>query len=115
MHMDEAIRERLVSYRQQLLGRYRNEIERADEELEARESEDGDRASEQWDARVLLALSESDARALADVVSAIQRLDIGTYGTCITCGASISALRLQVLPAASSCVHCAVRAELGGR
>ena len=113
MHTDGVIRGRLVSCQQQLLRRYYNEIERADEELDARDSEDGERASEQWEARVLLTLSESDARALAEIVGAIKRLDLGTYGTCIRCGTSIAAHRLQVLPAAALCLRCAARAEAG--
>ena len=115
MHTNDEMRVKLLARRRRLLGRYRNGIERAEEELETHEMAEGDTANEQWGAHVLLELGEADARALAEVVGAIARIDAGTYGTCIDCGASIASLRLQVLPAAATCVHCAVRAELGGR
>jgi RNA polymerase-binding transcription factor DksA len=44
--------------------------------------------------------------ALQQVEDALDRLDGGSYGTCLDCGAEILAHRLEVLPFATRCVNC---------
>ena len=49
-----------------------------------------------------------DARArLRELDAALDRLDAGTYGRCEVCGGPIPAGRLEVRPAARTCVACA--------
>lgn len=104
------IRRRLIRRRNQLFARYRAELERADE-LDEKQPEDIERATEQWDAKVLSKLGEVDAQALFDVVSAIRRIDSGTYGTCVECGDEIPTDRLDAMPATATCIECAGLAE----
>jgi DnaK suppressor protein len=40
------------------------------------------------------------------VVTALARMDAGTYGTCVRCGAEIGLERLDVMPAAQLCIAC---------
>jgi RNA polymerase-binding transcription factor DksA len=56
-----------------------------------------------------LLLEHASANALSEVKGAIERLDAGTYGTCVMCGTHIAPLRLHVLPAAPMCIRCAAR------
>lgn len=44
---------------------------------------------------------------LEEVTSALGRIDAGTYGTCVRCGAPIAAIRLEVRPFAALCIDCA--------
>jgi len=44
---------------------------------------------------------------VTEIDAAISRLDEGTYGTCIRCGAPVGADRLAARPAAATCVQCA--------
>lgn len=44
---------------------------------------------------------------LARVISALGRLDDGTYGECVSCGEPISEKRLDHDPAAPTCIECA--------
>jgi RNA polymerase-binding transcription factor DksA len=56
------------------------------------------------------ALDAIERSALAEIDRtrrAIERLDEGTYGVCISCGNAIAAARLQALPAAALCIECA--------
>lgn len=46
-------------------------------------------------------------RELDGLSGAFERVDAGTYGLCISCGATIPPARLEVLPAAVHCVPCA--------
>jgi DnaK suppressor protein len=44
---------------------------------------------------------------VGEIEAALQRLESGTYGTCQECGEAIGAGRLEVRPAARTCIRCA--------
>jgi DnaK suppressor protein len=46
---------------------------------------------------------------LARIASALERLEQGEYGYCVTCGEPIAAKRLELDPATPLCVNCAGR------
>ena len=52
---------------------------------------------------------------LAQVEAALARLDAGTYGVCSVCGQPIPPARLEVRPAATTCVACATSGGASGR
>jgi RNA polymerase-binding protein DksA len=106
-----TIRRRLMRRRHELLLRYRDELDRAEEETSQRQPEDVQRAAELWDATVLAHLGESDARSLLEVVEALRRLDTGDYGVCVSCGGDIAPARLDALPATATCIECASHVE----
>jgi DnaK suppressor protein len=54
---------------------------------------------------------DRDGRELAEVGSALLRLQRGTYGTCIDCGREIGSARLEAQPTALRCIECATRHE----
>lgn len=54
-----------------------------------------------------------DQNELDDVHSALGRMDLGTYGRCLCCGARIPMERLRIHPAAALCMVCQSRAEAG--
>jgi RNA polymerase-binding protein DksA len=58
-------------------------------------------------------LGENSGQVLADIDSALQRIDDGTYGTCVNCGQEIPVQRLEAHPTASLCIDCKRRAEGG--
>lgn len=107
------IKTQLLERRRDLLARYHGELDRAAEELASNEAEVVEHATEQWDAQVLTRLSEVDAAALTRIVSALRRVESGTYGTCRECGVAIAPGRLHALPEAEACLHCAAHAERG--
>ena len=45
-------------------------------------------------------------RAADLIVAALERLELGTYGICLTCGGAIPSERLEALPEASTCLGC---------
>ncbi|HEY6056923.1 MAG TPA: TraR/DksA C4-type zinc finger protein [Candidatus Limnocylindrales bacterium] len=53
-----------------------------------------------------LALRERNQRHLADVETALERIEAGTYGRCRRCGTEIAAERLEALPWAAYCIDC---------
>ena len=60
------------------------------------------------------ALIELETETIAKIDEALARLDAGTYGLCVGCGAEITARRLDALPFARECRSCAERREAGG-
>jgi len=46
-----------------------------------------------------------------EVAAALARLDDGTYGTCVDCGAQLPDERLDARPEAARCVACQAKAE----
>jgi DnaK suppressor protein len=47
--------------------------------------------------------------ALHDVMSALHRMDRGSYGRCVECAAPIPLARLEVIPAVAQCLPCRSR------
>ncbi len=115
MQRTQRIRDRLLKQRRQLLSRYHAGVERTGEELDSRESEEVEHATELWDARVQSSLGDNDVRELAGIVAAIRRIDDGTYGVCQHCDRRIEPARLAALPAATSCIDCATDHEAAQR
>jgi DnaK suppressor protein len=53
-----------------------------------------------------IALRNNSQDLLAQVESALHRLDQGSYGICARCGKEIAAARLEALPYATYCITC---------
>jgi DnaK suppressor protein len=60
---------------------------------------------------VLDGLDAGGYREIDLIRAALNRLDNGTYGTCISCGKLIAPARLKALPYAVQCMACAAQAE----
>ena len=57
----------------------------------------------------LTTLDEQGRWAMAAIQAVLARMDAGTYGSCDTCGETISAARLTARPMARRCVVCQAR------
>jgi RNA polymerase-binding transcription factor DksA len=58
-----------------------------------------------------VAAAERLGERIARLSEALQRLDIGAYGTCGRCGHRIGSRRLQALPEATTCLGCQEQLE----
>ncbi|MDP3685259.1 MAG: TraR/DksA C4-type zinc finger protein [bacterium] len=75
----------------------------------ARMAQTGNSADAGFDAgseEIAAQLAEIEARELAQLDHALQRLKQGTYGTCETCQAKIPIARLNALPYTTICIRC---------
>ena len=59
--------------------------------------------SEQW---VDDKIAGHDGNLLEKIDLALDRIEAGTYGVCMSCGGEIPAARLEVKPSVSLCVNC---------
>ena len=66
----------------------------------------GDTATVTYDRELDYTLEENAEHLLADIDSALKRIEDGTYGTCTNCGRQISEERLEARPWATLCIDC---------
>lgn len=98
----EGVRQRLESERLRLLQRLNDESGRSKSRNPDRTYLAQSYASRERDT-ALLALEREQ---LTQIEQALERLDGGTYGTCVDCGETIAPGRLEVLPYAAFCIGC---------
>jgi RNA polymerase-binding protein DksA len=70
-----------------------------------------DIATETVDREIDYTLEEHDERLLSDIDAALGRIEDGTYGVCVNCGAQISPERLEAMPWATMCIDCKRKEE----
>ncbi len=69
-------------------------------------SHPADLATDTQTVEVLESLSQRNVKSLLDVEDAIDRLDKGQYGNCLSCGEIIPPERLAVIPESRFCIEC---------
>jgi RNA polymerase-binding transcription factor DksA len=52
------------------------------------------------------ALRAGAVSALCEIEAALERMEVGRYGRCETCGCAIPLERLEILPMAALCMRC---------
>jgi RNA polymerase-binding protein DksA len=74
-----------------------------------------DLATDHFEQEVAAGLLQNEQALLGAIAAALDRLDNGTYGCCVSCGKEIPEERLKAVPYASRCVPCeqAVEKEMG--
>ena len=98
------------------LDEIRAELERSIKVLRGEQEQDeraADYPQDPADAGANLSESERIEAELAlaklqrnDVLDALRRIELGTYGTCVDCGCVVPEGRLEAKPAAARCVSC---------
>ena len=66
-----------------------------------------DRATEREGDEVLESLGQSGLSEIKQIQAALDRIEAGTFGVCVACGEDISPERLDTVPHAARCRHCA--------
>ncbi|MCB1383087.1 MAG: TraR/DksA family transcriptional regulator [Notoacmeibacter sp.] len=98
-------------YKSKLLKRQAELNERLEEiehDLDAPANPDiEERATEREGDEVLESLGNQGLLELKRIDAALDRIEAGTYGTCVKCGEEISEERLELLPATPFCRNCA--------
>lgn len=105
----EEIRTRLMQHKAELQKRVSTIHEHARDPLE---QDSAEQAAQLGNVAVVSALEAEAVQQIAEIEAALQRLEAGTYGVCVTCGEPVGEGRLKVRPAATQCRDCA---ELDGR
>ena len=72
-----------------------------------------DRVQHVTDRDYAISSLERNSRRLGEVRRALHRMDMGTFGLCLSCEEDINPKRLAALPWASYCIACQDAAERG--
>lgn len=105
-------KERLAAFKKRLLEKQRQLVDEVGRTaLYGKDDDDsikdlGDQANTAYTREFFFELGSGDRRMLRDVVSALQRIENGSFGTCERCGEVISDKRLEALPFARCCIEC---------
>lgn len=89
-------------------GGTRSRVEVAEAHFAHREDAPAQIASER---DIEFALNEHETAQLDQLAKALERLDLGRYGSCTDCGTTIAAERLRATPQAARCIACQEKAE----
>lgn len=108
--------EKHLKFRQDILLERRAELDsrlhKIESELDAEHSKDSDEfANEIEDNDVLEGIGQAGLLEIAMIDAALERIKIGQYGICVSCGDEISAARLDVLPFTPVCKTCAAKQD----
>ncbi len=111
-------KERLIHFRKKLEEKYRQLVDEVGKNVLYGKGPDddsikdlGDQATSAYNREFLFELGNGDRRLLKEVVSALQKIDEGSFGDCERCGEPISEKRLEALPFARYCIGCQRAAE----
>ena len=106
-------KDRLAHYRKMLVEKHRQLVEEVGKSaLYGKGQEDdsikdlGDQATTAYTREFLFELGNGDRRLLKEVVTALQKIDEGAFGSCERCGEPIVEKRLEALPFARYCIGC---------
>ncbi|MGA2258132.1 MAG: TraR/DksA family transcriptional regulator [Thermoguttaceae bacterium] len=108
-------RERLLALRARLLGDMTqmedNALNKDHSRTTSMPTNMAELGSDNSDQELTLSLLGSDKDALDQIETAIARTEDGSYGRCEECGGRIPRSRLEAIPYAALCVHCASHRE----
>ncbi len=109
----ELYRKKLEEKQHVLMGtleRHVNYGREADQEVA---QDPADKASNSYIKELLFSQSNNDRFVLALIQEALERVDDGTYGHCVSCGKEIQPKRLEAVPWARHCITCQDLQERG--
>ena len=76
-------------------------------------TDEAELGSDSADQDLTLSLLGSEKEALNQIEGALKRIEDGSFGQCEECGMKIPEPRLEAIPYAALCVHCASQREKG--
>jgi len=97
---------RLLQAQQEVLREHRRSLRPAPPLESVVGADDEERAAQEFEAGLDIALLEMRARQVQEIETALHLLESGTYGRCIDCGESILPSRLLARPFAVRCRTC---------
>jgi DnaK suppressor protein len=109
----QALRERLLQQKQEIISMYQQDLRAGQESADDGTEDIVDRANNSYNRELMFSLSDSERQLLLQVEDALRRIDDGVYGNCSNCGRSIAMPRLQAIPWARFCIDCQELAEKG--
>jgi len=109
----KAFRDKLLDRREGLVGQVQ-EAEAYSRERDSEATQDpADMAANAYTKELLVSMSDNDRQLLNLIDEALERIEAGSYGKCVRCGAVLPDKRLDALPWARHCLPCQDMQEKG--
>lgn len=109
----EALRERLLKQKQEILDMYNQDLKAGQESADDGTDDIVDRANAAYNRELMFSLSDAERTLLLQIEDALTRMGRSAYGRCNNCGQAIALLRLEAVPWAKFCIDCQELAEKG--
>ena len=109
----DALRERLLRQKQEILDMYNQDLKAGQESADDGTDDIVDRANAAYNRELMFSLSDAERTMLLQIEEALTRMGQSTYGRCSNCGQTIAVLRLEAVPWARFCIDCQELAEKG--
>lgn len=109
----EALHERLLRERAVTLALYRHDLSVGKASPDEGTEDVVDVANRANDQELLLTLSATEGKVIAQIDEALERLAAGGYGVCVHCQRPIGLPRLKAVPWARYCIDCQEKEEKG--
>jgi len=109
----EALRERLLKQKQEIVDMYNQDLKAGQESADDGTDDLVDRANAAYNRELMFSLSDSERTMLLQIEDALKRMNVGAYGRCTNCGRTIAVPRLEAVPWARFCIDCQELAEKG--
>src|SRR6267142_2163442 len=101
-----VFREKLMDRRESLVGQVQ-QAELYSRERDSEATQDpADMAANAYTKELLVSMSDNDRQLLNLIDESLERIEAGSYGKCVRCGAPLSDKRLEALPWARHCITC---------
>lgn len=110
----EEIKKQLLKERQTLLQDVSNSYETCREIGQDGVPDIGDMSSAAYSRDVLFNVSETQRQRINDIDFALEQIEKGEYGICMSCGEEISPRRMEVRPFSRYCIECKTDIEKFG-
>ena len=108
-----GIREQLSTQKAEIVTLYEHDL-RAGQAASSESSDDiVDRANNAYNRELNFVLSDQERITLLHIDEALERLEVGSYGTCANCKVFIGIPRLEAMTWAKYCVDCQELVEDG--
>lgn len=106
-------KKRLVQQKKMLERSALAAVEQGRETVMGDAADTADQAVLAYEKEFLFTRGTHDHGQLAQVKSALERMDDGVYGECVECGNAIGAKRLEAVPWTPYCIACQEKVERG--
>jgi len=115
LNISDTFASQLQQMRTDLIAQLRaqrgGKIGRAEAAPDRHDVQSGDRAQNEAERDLAMAIDVRETEALSAIDAALKRIEAGSYGLCTACGIEIPTARLHANPTAARCVSCQSQLE----
>lgn len=104
----QQLKDMLIEWREKLVQKTRENV---GESLSFSGADEFERAEAETERILTLRTLDRDRKLLKKIDYTLQKMEVGTYGICESCGAEIPFKRLMARPVASLCIQCKEKQE----